>query len=123
MLESDAQHPFVASGLAFGCDVETPPLGSVLRCVAAPEFGGDTMWASMYAAYEALSSTMQRLSGPSSRFMMYHVRSREGYRIDHIGGKRAEQVVSAEHPVIRTHPETGRKALFVVQRLHTQSKG
>ena len=125
ILESDAQHPFVAE--AWHSDVtfqETPPLGSVLRCVAAPEFGGDTMWASMYAAYEALSSTMQRLLGDlvaihdTSRTF-----SRESYRIDHIGGKRAEQVVSAEHPVIRTHPETGRKALFVNSAFTHSIKG
>jgi taurine dioxygenase len=125
ILESDAKHPFVAE--AWHSDVtfqETPPLGSVLRCVAAPEFGGDTMWASMYAAYEALSDTMQRLLGDlvaihdTSRTF-----SRESYRIDHIGGKHAEQVVSAEHPVIRTHPETGRKALFVNSAFTHSIKG
>lgn len=125
ILESDAQHPFVAE--AWHSDVtfqETPPLGSVLRCVAAPEFGGDTMWASMYAAYEGLSATLQRLLADlvaihdTSRTF-----SRESYRIDHIGGKRAEQVVSAEHPVIRTHPETGRKALFVNSTFTHSLKG
>jgi taurine dioxygenase len=125
ILESDAKHPFVAE--AWHSDVtfqETPPLGSVLRCVAVPEFGGDTMWASMYAAYDALSDTMQRLLGDlvaihdTSRTF-----SRESYRIDHIGGKRAEQVVSAEHPVIRTHPETGRKALFVNSTFTHSIKG
>jgi len=38
--------------------MDEPPLGSVLKCIVAPEFGGDTMWASMYAAYEALSDKM-----------------------------------------------------------------
>src|SRR6266446_2130896 len=55
VLQSDAKHPYVAE--AWHSDVtfvQTPPLGSVLRCVVAPEFGGDTMWASMYAAYDAL---------------------------------------------------------------------
>lgn len=115
VLESDEKHPFVAE--AWHSDVtfqEKPPLGSVLRCVAAPEFGGDTMWASMYAAYEALSDTMQRLlSGLVAIHDTSRTFSRDTYRTEHIGGKRAEQVVSAEHPVIRTHPETGRKALFV----------
>lgn len=115
VLESDAKHPFVAE--AWHSDVtfqDTPPLGSVLRCVNAPEFGGDTMWASMYAAYEALSDPMQRfLSGLTAIHDTARTFSRDNYRIEHIGGKRAEQVVSAEHPVIRTHPETGRKALFV----------
>src|SRR5262245_41335866 len=115
VLESDEKHPFVAE--AWHSDVtfqDTPPLGSVLRCIAAPEFGGDTMWANMYAAYEALSDTMQRLlSGLTAIHDTSSSFSRENYRIEHLGGKRAEQVVSAEHPVVRTHPETGHKALFV----------
>jgi taurine dioxygenase len=115
VLESDEKHPFVAE--AWHSDVtfqDTPPLGSVLRCIAAPEFGGDTMWANMYAAYEALSDTMQRLlSGLTAIHDTSRSFSRDNYKTEHVGGKRAEQVVSAEHPVVRTHPETGRKALFV----------
>jgi taurine dioxygenase len=115
VLESDEKHPFVAE--AWHSDVtfqDAPPLGSVLRCVAAPEFGGDTMWANMYAAYEALSSAMQRLiEGLTAIHDTSRTFSRDTYKTEHIGGKRAEQVVSAEHPVVRTHPETGRKALFV----------
>lgn len=122
VLESDAKHPFVAE--AWHSDVTfqpEPPLGSVLRCVAAPEFGGDTMWASMYAAYEALSDTMQHLlSGLIAIHDTSRTFSRDTYRTEHIGGKRAEQIVSAEHPVVRTHPETGRKALFV-NSIFTQS--
>ncbi len=62
VLQSDEQHPYLAE--AWHSDVtfmDEPPLGSVLKCVVAPEFGGDTMWASMYAAYEALSDKMQRM--------------------------------------------------------------
>lgn len=122
VLESDAKHPFVAE--AWHSDVTfqpEPPLGSVLRCVAAPEFGGDTMWASMYAAYEALSDTMQHLlSGLIAIHDTSRTFSRDTYRTEHIGGKRAEHIVSAEHPIIRTHPETGRKALFV-NSIFTQS--
>lgn len=125
VLESDAKHPFVAE--AWHSDVtfqDTPPLGSVLRCVAAPEFGGDTMWANMYAAYEALSDTMQHLlSGLTAIHDTSRTFSRDNYRTEHIGGKRAEQVVSAEHPVIRTHPETGRKALFVNSTFTDSIKG
>jgi taurine dioxygenase len=125
VLESDAKHPFVAE--AWHSDVTfqaEPPLGSVLRCVAAPERGGDTMWASMYAAYEALSDTMQRLlSGLTAIHDTSRTFSRDNYRTEHIGGKRAEQVVSAEHPVVRTHPETGRKALFVNSTFTESIKG
>ena len=62
VLQSNEQHPYLAE--AWHSDVtfmDEPPLGSVLKCVVAPEFGGDTMWASMYAAYEALSDKMQRM--------------------------------------------------------------
>ncbi len=125
VLESDDKHPFVAE--AWHSDVtfeDRPPLGSVLRCAAAPEFGGDTMWASMYAAYEALSDTMQRLlSGLIAIHDTSRTFSRDNYKTDHIGGKRAEQVVSAEHPIVRTHPETGRKALFVNSAFTDSIKG
>jgi len=115
VLESDAQHPFVAE--AWHSDVtfiDNPPLGSVLRCVTAPEYGGDTMWASMYAAYEALSDKMQRLL---SDLVAIHDTarsfSRPDYKTEHLGGTQAMKVISTEHPVVRTHPATGRKALFV----------
>jgi taurine dioxygenase len=125
VLESDARHPFVAE--AWHSDVTfqpEPPLGSILRCAAAPEFGGDTMWASMYAAYEALSDTMQRLlSGLVAIHDTSRTFSRDNYNIEHIGGRRAEQIVSAEHPVVRTHPETGRKALFVNSAFTHSIKG
>ena len=125
VLESDEKHPFVAE--AWHSDVtfqDTPPLGSVLHCVAAPEFGGDTMWANMYAAYEALSDVMQRLlSELTARHDTSRTFSRDNYKTEHVGGKRAEQVVSAEHPVVRTHPETGRKALFVNSTFTDSIKG
>ncbi len=125
VLESDAKHPFVAE--AWHSDVTfqaEPPLGSVLHCVAAPEHGGDTMWASMYAAYEALSDTMQRLlAGLTAIHDTTRTFSRDNYKTEHIGGKRAEQVVSAEHPIVRTHPETGRKALFVNSAFTESIKG
>jgi taurine dioxygenase len=125
VLNSDEKHPYVAE--AWHSDVtflDEPPLGSVLRCVIAPEFGGDTMWASMYAAYEALSDKMQRLL---SDLVAIHdtVRtfSRSDYRTDHIGGTQAKVVLSAEHPVIRTHPESGRKGLFVNSTFTSSIKG
>jgi taurine dioxygenase len=115
VLESDAEHPYVAE--AWHSDVtfvDSPPLGSVLKCVVAPEFGGDTMWASMYAAYEALSDKMQHLL---SDLVAIHdtsrTFSRADYRVERIGGSQPPKLISAEHPVVRTHPETGRKGLFV----------
>ncbi len=125
VLQSDEKHPYVAE--AWHSDVtfvEQPPLGSVLRCIKAPEFGGDTMWASMYAAYEGLSDKMQRMI---SDLVAIHdtarTFSRTDYNTEHIGGKQATQVISAEHPVVRTHPETGRRGLFVNSTFTASIKG
>ncbi|MCK6449374.1 MAG: TauD/TfdA family dioxygenase [Alphaproteobacteria bacterium] len=98
-----------------------PPLGSILYALEVPEYGGDTLFANMYAAYEALSPGMRRML--------------DGLRAIHVGkpygtkygpGKelrtsrsigiernRPEADLEVSHPVVRTHPETGRKALFV----------
>jgi taurine dioxygenase len=78
----------------------------------------------MYAAYEALSDAMQRLlSGLIAIHDTSRTFSRDNYRTEHVGGKRAEQIVSAEHPIVRTHPETGRKALFVNSAFTHSIKG
>jgi len=122
VLDSNAQRPFVAE--AWHSDVtfvENPPLGSVLRCVTAPEYGGDTMWASMYAAYEALSDKMQHLL---SDLVAIHDTARTFSRPNyHTGSTEARDVISSEHPVVRTHPETGRKGLFVNSTFTASIKG
>ena len=111
VLESDASRPFVAESWHSDVTFERkPPLGSVLRGAIIPEWGGDTMWSSMYAAYDALSGAMQRLLSE--------------LRAVHDGG--AFQAIATEdqrrelarderttHPVVRTHPVTGRKGIFV----------
>jgi len=62
VLESNETTPFVADYWHSDVTFERrPPLGSVLRAAIVPDRGGDTMWSSMYAAYEALSDAMQRL--------------------------------------------------------------
>jgi taurine dioxygenase len=85
-------------------------MASILRLETVPPTGGDTLFASTAAAYEALSTPMKRMldgltathdGGPN-----YRDRSRRA------GGAGGE-FPSASHPVVRTHPETGRKALFV----------
>ena len=99
------------------CD-PLPPMGSILRLHTVPETGGDTLFASMYAAYEALSDRMKAhldgLAAIHDGGPYYREVNRLIGRDD--GGR---QYPSAEHPVIRTHPETGRKALFV-NRMFTQ---
>jgi taurine dioxygenase len=113
VLESDADRPTLAAG--WHTDVTflpNPPMGSILRAVEAPAVGGDTMWSSMYAAYEALSSTMQRLL---SDLVAIHDTAKTFSRDAYPADKHPEpgQMPSTEHPLVRTHPETGRKSLFV----------
>ena len=92
------------------CDAE-PPLGSILHLHRTPESGGDTMFSSMYAAYDALSDTMkaflERLTAVHSSEHVY--RGRYG----HTENLRDEGYPESAHPVIRTHPVTRRRALFV----------
>ncbi|MGA9722390.1 MAG: TauD/TfdA family dioxygenase [Candidatus Binatus sp.] len=127
VFQSDEKHPYVAE--AWHSDVtfmEQPSLGSVLRCVVAPAFGGDTMWASMHAAYEALSDKMQRmLSDLVAIHNMARVFSLVTYRNEQINDKDRDalRTMSTEHPVVRTHPETGRKGLFVNSHFTASIKG
>ena len=90
------------------CDLE-PPLGSILYMHELPPVGGDTLFASMYVAYEALSEPMKRFLEPlTARHEGEHV-YRGRYGVNDAG----RVFPKAEHPVIRTHPVSGRKALFV----------
>ena len=90
------------------CDPE-PPMGSILYMHELPPVGGDTLFASMYAAYEALSQPMKRLLEDCTALHEgEHVyRGRYGLKDE------GKVFPKAEHPVIRTHPVSGRKALFV----------
>jgi len=91
--------------------LEEPPMGSMLIAREIPPYGGDTLFASQYSAYEALSEGMKRLldgliaTNSSSKADV--TRTRE----DRV--KEYSRHYEAEHPVVRTHPETGRKALYV----------
>jgi taurine dioxygenase len=96
------------------CDstfTECPPLGAILRAVSLPPVGGDTLFASMYAAYETLSPPLREmLDGLTAVHSTAIVNElMRGLDVVHRGG--TEQ--STVHPVVRTHPETGRKLLFV----------
>jgi taurine dioxygenase len=101
------------------CDPE-PPMGSILHLTEVPPEGGDTLFASMYAAYDKLSPPIQRLV---EDLVAVHdgepvYRGRFGWK-DARGG----EFPRAEHPVVRTHPVTGRKALFVNRNFTTAIKG
>jgi taurine dioxygenase len=92
------------------CDPE-PPMGSILYLKEVPPVGGDTLFASMYAAYEALSDRMKAyLEGLTAIHDGEHVY--RGLYAD-LGVADKPSYPRAEHPVIRTHPVTGKKALFV----------
>ena len=100
---------------AFHCDAtwrDEPPMGCVLRCVETPEFGGDTIWVNMAAAYEALPPHIKaQIAGLRAR---HSIEASFGARMP-IEKRLAlkAQFPDAEHPVVRTHPETDEKILFV----------
>ena len=101
------------------CDPE-PPMGSILYMHETPaNGGGDTMFANMYTAFETLSAPMQRfLEGLNAVHDGEHVyRGRYGWNDS---GKTYPRSV---HPVVRTHPETGRKGLFVNRGFTTAIEG
>jgi taurine dioxygenase len=75
---------------------ETPPAGALLSMQSCPARGGDTLWSNQYAAYEALSAPVRELI--------------DGLSATH---GRPGMTGSSSHPMVRTHPGTGRKALFV----------
>jgi taurine dioxygenase len=95
--------------------VTEPPSLTALRAVRPPEFGGDTCWASMHAAYDALSEPMRSmLDGLTAVHSMIPVLQRMGSLAN--GRARINERsngVEHIHPVVRVHPETMRKALFV----------
>jgi taurine dioxygenase len=96
---------------------QIPALGSVLYAREVPAFGGDTMFASMYAAYDALSDGLKHtLEGLRAVHSSRHVFGRSAKRAEKEDGRlgNAEAATQdAVHPVIIRHPETGRRALYV----------
>ena len=103
------------------CDIE-PPLGTMLQLHVLPECGGDTMFANMYLAYEALSKPMQvflgglKASHESEHF--YKGRYQNKNEVD-----MNKEYPSAIHPIIRTHPETEKKAIYVNKFFTTRIEG
>lgn len=97
--------------------LETPPMATMLIAEELPPFGGDTLFSSNYAAYEALSPDLQRvlqgLRGVNSSAKATVTKTREDRLGDSAKEENARKELVSEHPVVRTHPETGRKALYV----------
>ncbi|MGU7769153.1 TauD/TfdA dioxygenase family protein [Burkholderia sp. MR1-5-21] len=89
-----------------------PPLGCVLRCVECPPVGGDTMWANMVLAYENLPAHVKaQIDGLRARHSI-EASFGAAMPIDKRLALKA-QYPDAEHPVVRTHPDTGEKVLYV----------
>jgi taurine dioxygenase len=100
---------------AWHCDAtwrDNPPMGAVLRCIACPPVGGDTMWANMAKAYDDLpehvKETIDGLKARHSIEATFGARMAEEKR-----HALKAQYPDAEHAVVRTHPETGEKILFI----------
>jgi len=97
---------------------ERPPKATVLYAIETPAFGGDTLFASMTKAYEALSDSMKELlDGVRAVFTASKVHSSTGFygNADHPMSMKSDDTKAAErwlHPVVRTHPETGKKAIY-----------
>jgi taurine dioxygenase len=96
--------------------LEVPPMASMLLAREIPPHGGDTLFANMYLAYETLSagmkSMLEKLVAVNSSAKADVTRTRED-RLKTDGREGPGKELAAEHPVVRTHPETGRKALYV----------
>ena len=106
-----------------------PPAGSLLYALEAPSYGGDTLWSNMYIAYEALSEGMRRMLEGLKAIHTGKPYGRQGGV--GITGSKSIQITRGDpeadretaHPVVRTHPQSGRKALFVNAIYTTRFEG
>ncbi len=99
----------------------TPPKAALLHMELVPEYGGDTLWASATKAYDVLSPSVQEFFAS-----LTVIHTNEGFagRVAQKANKHAEEIKAAldrdygpvEHPLVRTHPETGRRALLYAER-------
>ncbi len=99
-----------------------PALGSVLRLIEVPPVGGDTMWADMAAAYDNLPEDVRvRIDGLTA--VHDYLPGFDRFADPALLAQWQEQFPPVEHPVVRTHPETGRRTLFVNQAFTTHIVG
>lgn len=107
--------------------MERPPSVAILRCEETPEAGGDTLWANMQLAYDKLSDGMKRYIADLQGF-----HATDGgfiqYINRHLPADAVEKIMEhvghgVHHPIVRTHPLTGRKALFVDQSYLSRIEG
>jgi taurine dioxygenase len=103
-----------------------PPMGSILRAVQLPAVGGDTCFANMCAAYEGLSPAVRELCEQLDAVHDITKPMRKAIAAGHTSldlDEMQERVPPVQHPVVATHPETGRKALFVNRNSTTHLVG
>jgi taurine dioxygenase len=99
--------------------VRRPPMGSILRAVELPPYGGDTNWADLELAYASLARPVQQLADQlvavhdGSKEWGYYLAQRRQGEGSQWEGETFRRLEPTEHPVVRVHPETGRKSLFV----------
>jgi len=109
---SDNPHSFENSYHSDGLWRPIPPMGAVLRCIECPEIGGDTIWVNMVKAYEELPDDIKvRIDGLRARASIEQSFGAVMTLENRL--KLAQDHPPAEHPVVRTHPETGEKILYV----------
>ncbi|MDQ1648187.1 MAG: alkyl sulfatase [Frankiaceae bacterium] len=99
--------------------VRRPPMGSILRAVSVPDVGGDTNWADSQLAYESLSPAVRRMVDglnavhDGTREWGYYLAQKRAGQGNNWEGETFRGFEPISHPVVRVHPETGRKGLFV----------
>jgi taurine dioxygenase len=104
-----------------------PPKACVLRGVEVPAAGGDTMWNNLYAAYDALSDPMKKFLDGMTAVHYIAISMPADFLEQNYSAKQVarfhEVTPPVEHPVVRTHPETGRKCLFVNRNFTSHING
>jgi taurine dioxygenase len=100
--------------------LERPPAIALLTCLEVPAYGGDTMWASTSAAYDALSPRMRQLLDGLEAVHSCHqsfveIAERKS-GIEGLGNRIKQAYPVLQHPLVRTHPESGRRSLYMTDR-------
>lgn len=106
----------VANGTAWHTDVtfeKKPPMGTMLQIHTKPEVGGDTLYSNLYTAYDALSEPIKKLCQNLTQRCSGHAYHKGRYAERGVNNNDQELPDPVDHPVIRTHPVTGKKAIFV----------
>jgi len=106
---------------------ELPSLGSMLYAQELPSEGGDTLFADMHLAWETLPEHLRKVVEGRNAVHSYTSRYRDGHNAQNwrpaLSAEQLAQVVVVSHPIVRTHPENGRKALFVSEGFTTHIVG